>query len=342
MTRLANHARAILHVPAGRAPAAGGVPGRVPATGSSSMAGSTRAGTVVGSRPAGRWTGRLLRCALLPPLALLAVPACGDDEAGGGGGGAIAEVRVVAAEDGAAGAPAYSFELPDPLPAGPTRLTLVNEGDEPHHAQVFRLDPGATVDQLTAAVAAGGPPAALGHGTFAGGTALVAPGETSSADAVVDLPAGDYALLCFVEGPDRALHLAHGMARAFEVDGRSEVPTPEADVEVELSDYRFALPGAISRDALLRVTNTSTAEPHELIVGRLDEGAGAAEVVEALEAGETMPATPVGGVQALPPDATQDLQLELEPGRYVVLCQIPTSSGDAHSSLGMVEEVTVT
>lgn len=279
--------------------------------------------------------------AFLVLVTMFVGPACGDDEAGGGDD-VVAEVQVVAGEDGTTGIQGYSFDVPDTLPAGRTRLSLANEGDEPHHAQVLRLKPGATVDELVAAVEAGGPPAALQHSTFAGGTALVAPGETSSADAVVDLSAGTYALLCFVEGPDQALHLAHGMARAFEVEGRSEATIPDADVEVELSDYRFEMPGGISRNALLRISNASEAEPHEMVVARLDDGADAAAVVEALEAGEAPPLTPLGGVQALPPGATQDLQLDLEPGRYVVLCQIPTPGGDAHSGLGMVDEVTIT
>lgn len=44
--------------------------------------------------------------------------------------------------------------MPDRVEAGPTRIPLTNHGDEQHHAQLFRLNGGATVSDLTAALAA--------------------------------------------------------------------------------------------------------------------------------------------------------------------------------------------
>ncbi len=277
----------------------------------------------------------------LAASAVLAVPlvaACAEEAA------AIAELHVVAGGgDHSAEGHEYQFELPDDVAAGPTRVSLANEGTEAHHAQLFRLENGATVEELTAALADGGPPAALEVGAYVGGTALVAPGETSHAEAVVDLEPGNYVFLCLVEAPDGKPHVAHGMLHPFTVDENADVPpAPDADISVDLVDYDFELPDTIDGDALLEVTNAAAAEPHEMEVARLDDGATIDDVARALEAGTAVPATPVGGMQAILPGATQHVQFDLEPGRYVVVCEVPSPDGTPHHAKGMIQEVTVT
>lgn len=278
------------------------------------------------------------RVALLVPVVALGVffVGCGDDDEP-----EPATVRVVTgATDGGV---EYRFEIPDTVPEGPTRVELVNEGEEPHHAQVFRLDDDATMADLEAALATGEPAAALDVGTFAGGTALVSPGEQSSADAVLDLEPGDHALLCFVPDADGVPHLAHGMVHPFEVTATGEAPEPPAtDGTVGLEDYRFDTPSTIAGDDTLAIQNRSDAEPHELVLARLDAGAGPQQVVDAIDRGEPVPATGVGGMQALLPGATQRLQLDLRPGRYVLYCAIPAPDGVPHVAKGMIQEVGIT
>jgi hypothetical protein len=299
----------------------------------------------------GRGPGRLHRWALvtLATTVALAVGGCGDDDsvtgiAGGesSAGDGVAELRVIA-DEAATGEPAYRFELPDRIDAGPTRIALSNRGEEEHHAQVLRLDEGATVDDLTAALAAGGPPAALEVGTFAGGTALVAPGEDSRADAVVDLAPGDHVLLCFVADAEGTPHVAHGMVRPFAVGeaGADTPPPPAADLDVELADFRIELPDTVAGEALLAIANAADAEAHEMVVARLDEGATARDVVAALDRREPLPATGVGGMQALPPGAAEHVQLDLEDGEYVVFCAVPSPDGVPHYAKGMIAEVGV-
>ena len=249
-------------------------------------------------------------------------------------------MRVVA--DGTAHA--YAFELPDRIEAGPTRFSLVNEGEEDHHAQLFRLDPGSTVEELEAALATGGPAAALDHGSLAGGTGLVAPGRTSEADAVVPLAAGQYVLLCFVPGPDGAPHLAHGMVEPFRVEdaGLDSPEAPDPDAGVRLTDYAVDIPATVARGSVLEVANEAAREQHEMIVAGLDGSAGVDDVRAALSSGTPPPITPVGGVQALAPGDTQLLRLDAPPGDYVVLCAIPAADGTPHHLKGMLAPVTVT
>jgi hypothetical protein len=280
---------------------------------------------------------RALAAATILTLATWACSDGGADERGA----EPADLRVVARETAAG---EYAYELPDRVPAGATRISLTNDGDEEHHAQLFKLNDDATVAELATALATGDPAAALAFGTFEGGTGLVAADSESQADAVADLTPGTYVFICFVEDKEGAPHLAHGMLEPFEVTGTDESsPVPEADVEVELVDYGIDLPESIAGDALLEVTNAADLEPHEMIVARLDDGAAAEDVLDALDAGTSPPATSVGGVQAILPGATQSLQLDLEPGRYVVICHIPSPFDQTpHYDKGMIREVTVT
>jgi uncharacterized cupredoxin-like copper-binding protein len=287
--------------------------------------------------------------AAIVAVLLLGLTGCGDNDDGGDAAtttteeaSALTELGVVAS--GSHTEAAYAFDLPDQVPAGLTRISLTNDGDERHHAQLFRLDDDADIGDLAAALATGDPAAALAVGRFEGGTALVEPGDTSQAEAVVELTEGSYALICFVPGPDGLPHLAHGMLRPFDVVAADTAPAAPsaADSDVGLVDYGFELPDSVPADATLEVTNTATAEPHEMIVARLDDGAEADEALRAVVAGEPAPLTVVGGLQALLPGASQRLQLDLDAGEYVVMCEIPSPDGTPHVNKGMFRPVTVT
>ncbi|MFO7293945.1 MAG: hypothetical protein FWJ92_09940 [Actinomycetes bacterium] len=262
----------------------------------------------------------------------LVLAACGRASAG-----EPAELTVVAKEvDGE-----YFYELPDTVPAGPVRIGLVNEGTETHHVQLLRLDPGITVDDLTRLYEEGGEPAVADVTEFIGGVGVVAPGERSRADGIVDLEPGQYAVLCFVPGPDGSPHLMHGMVAPLYVSEGNPVEPIRADIRIELLDYGFEVPEVIPGDAILEVTNRALAEPHEMMIARLEDGATIDQVYRALEAGEEIPAVALGGAQALDPARSQLVQLDLEPGDYVIWCQIPSPDGQPHVMKGMIAQVTV-
>ena len=288
---------------------------------------------------------RLVSC-LAAALALATAGlACGGDDAddlASTTGDGVARLHVTAREDpGSSTSDRYEFDMPAQVPAGAARLSVTNAGNEEHHAQLFRLDDDATVEELSAALATGGPVAAAAFGAFVGGTGLVAPGSESQADAVVELTRGTYVLLCLVPDSAGAPHLAHGMLRQFEVTDTGDPPAlPTADADVELVDYAFDLPDTIDGDAVLRITNAGT-EPHEMTVLRLDDGATADDVSRALAEGAPPPGTAVGGMQALLPGATQQLKLDLESGEYAVICHVPSPDGTPHHARGMIRQVTV-
>lgn len=296
--------------------------------------------------------GRRLAVAVCA-LALVAA-ACGEE---GTSGDAVedqvvppGDVAVSAVDDGEGGG--YAFELAETVPAGATRIELTNDGSEPHHAQLFRLNDDATMDDLGQQLATGDPAALTEVGRFDGGTGTTDPGATSSAAAVADLTEGTYVFMCFIENAEGVPHLAAGMVTPFEVataDDPGEVP--EEDGQVSLQDvgdnYGFSLPDDISGDDELLVTNTSEAEPHEMNILALNDEASAADVLGFFSS-EGPPEGPppfssVGGMQGLSPGGgSQVLSLDLEPGRYVFICFIPSAAdGAPHATKGMIEEVDI-
>lgn len=257
-------------------------------------------------------------------------------------------LEITATDDGEGGG--YAFELPASVEAGATRLVLENTGEEPHHAQLFKLNDDATMEDLGAQLATGDPAAVLEVGVFDGGTGGVAPGGTSTADAVADLTEGSYAFMCFVENAEGVPHVAEGMLAPFQVTAADQpVAMPETDAEVGLVDYAFDLPEQLAGDEVLAVSNESESEPHELNILRLAPDATVDDILGMFE-GEGPPEGPppftsVGGLNAIIPGAESALALDLEPGEYVFLCLIPSfaprNAGTPHAALGMIQEVTI-
>jgi hypothetical protein len=142
-----------------------------------------------------------------------------------------------------------------------------------------------------------------------------------------------------------ALTLAGGLAACGDdddtaaADGASTTTTVEAAAptaaEVTAVDYAFeGLPETLAAGGALTLTNSSTAELHELVAFRLpdDEERSVEELValpeaelESLFTGEpatVLLAPPGGGAQI---EAVGDGTFA-EPGRYVVFCAIPTGA----------------
>lgn len=111
----------------------------------------------------------------------------------------------------------FAFQGPDTIAPGFTTIRMVNEGPQEHHLILVRLDEGRTLDSLMAAFQAN-PGADPAWATVRGGANSILPGGQSGG--TFDLPAGRYALLCFIPDPaDGAPHLVKGMARELIVAG---------------------------------------------------------------------------------------------------------------------------
>ena len=236
----------------------------------------------------------------------------------------------------------YSFTAPDQIAAGPTRLQFRNLGQEPHHAQLARLNDGVTFEQLTAAVQQR-PEAAFPLVSFVGGPATIDP--TGSASVTLDLQVGQYAWLCFLPSSDGVRHLAKGMVRPLTVtaSGQAQGTLPQADLSIALHDFHYTMPAEITAGAQVWEIRNDGPQPHELVILKLAPGATPADVTAFLaQPNGPPPFTSVGGMQGLQAGLEGYINLNLEPGSYLALCDIPDpQSGKPHAALGMVMPFTV-
>jgi hypothetical protein len=236
----------------------------------------------------------------------------------------------------------YAFEAPDVLPAGLVTLRLMNHGQEPHHAQLLRLNDDVTFDQLTAAWQAEGD-AALRLVTVAGGPGALDP--LKSGEATLELQPGAYVLACFVASPDGVPHLAKGMLKPLTVAAAPAEPSapPEVAGTLALRDFAFDLPDRLPAGRVTYKVVNDGPQPHELNVLKLAPGA----TIDDVRAWLANPSTPppfeaVGGMNGLSRGVDGYLTVDLQPGEYVAICNIPDpASGWAHSRLGMIRAFTV-
>jgi hypothetical protein len=133
---------------------------------------------------------------------------------------------------------------------------------------------------------------------------------------------------------------------------KNEAAEPEADVEVELTEFEFAgLPDEIpAGERLIKFENTGE-QTHFVQLVQAPPGF-TPEHFEALMRGEDLPADApqvdetnffdVGGLTFMSPGNTAWVPVTLEPGSYILVCFWPDkASMKAHAELGMVDGFTV-
>lgn len=105
----------------------------------------------------------------------------------------------------------FAFEgVPADVAAGPIAFEMTNEGEVAHEMVIFALGEGVDVDELLASEEEPSDDEAREvGGTFA------PPGESAFAN--VELEPGDYAVICFIPGPEGKAHYELGMKNTFSV-----------------------------------------------------------------------------------------------------------------------------
>jgi uncharacterized cupredoxin-like copper-binding protein len=231
----------------------------------------------------------------------------------------------------------YGYEHADTVPSGLTRVRLVNRGGEWHEALLARLaDARAFAADYADSARAGVDFPAFARGF--GGPSLTVPDD--STDIIINLIPGRYAIVCWFKG-----HLLSGMiSDVLVVDHRAtDQRLPQEATTLTMLDYAFALsaPLAAGRN-VIRVENRG-AEIHEVDVFRLNAGISSDALV-AWQAGDQegeAPGVPVGGTLDVEPGDQVWVEVDLEPGRYVLICTVPAPDGQPHAHKGMVLEVEV-
>lgn len=115
-------------------------------------------------------------------------------------------------------------------------------------------------------------------------------------------------------------------------------------VTITAFDYAFIAPDSIASGlTTIRLVNTGP-ELHHVQLIRLDEGHTMADLFAALKAGGPPPkwAVDVGGPNSPVPGGESAATLDLAPGRYAIVCFIPSPDGTPHIMKGMARELFVT
>lgn len=236
----------------------------------------------------------------------------------------------------------FSFEGPESIPAGLITINFQNIGKEWHHAQLARLNDGVTMEQLDEAMKKDSN-AALGMVNLVGGVGALDPNGSGSV--TLKLQEGQYLLLCFIPSADGVPHLAKGMIRPLTVKGAGVTAAePKADVTVNMADFHFTMPAEVKAGKQVWKVINDGPQPHEIALVRLAEG----KTLDDIYAWYAKPEGPqpfnmVGGMQGMNAGVPAAfINLDLQPGNYVAVCDIPDpASGKPHSELGMVMPFTV-
>lgn len=238
----------------------------------------------------------------------------------------------------------YAFAGPASISGGLRALIVANEGAEPHHMQLMKLNDGETIETFGAA-AAESEGAAMAKVSFVGGPGQVAPG--ASATAYVDLAPGDYLLGCFIPSEDGVPHMAKGMLSPLTVTEAEEVSTVEVASTVSAFDFGFDAPETLEAGATFAFTNDG-AEVHEANIIALEGDATVQDALAWLQAEEKPgppPFAPAGGVNAISfgGSLTAWGQAPDTAGSYAFVCFVPSPSDETpHLFKGMVWAFSVT
>lgn len=116
----------------------------------------------------------------------------------------------------------WAFDAPAEITGGRVTFRFFNDGPDLHHVQLIRLAEGKTVEDLLGALKTPGP--FPSWATEAGGPNAVDAGRDLTA--TLDVPPGEYALVCFVDTPDHVPHLQRGWPSHFASSRHRPVPQP--------------------------------------------------------------------------------------------------------------------
>ncbi len=235
-----------------------------------------------------------------------------------------------------------AFTAPASIPSGRTTFRFINDGPNLHHMQLLRLEEGKTIADFGAAMQGGAlPPWA----TFVGGPNVSS--DSAGSVATLDLEAGNYVLLCFIDTPDHVPHFAKGMVQPLTVTPATgtmvSAPLPPADLTITLTDFAFTLSDSLRAGPQEVDVTVPSGQPHEVVFLRLNPGKTAADIAAWAATYEgPIPATTFGGTTAIAAGQRQRIKLDLVPGDYLLICFVPDATdGKPHVAHGMVHQFTI-
>ncbi len=235
----------------------------------------------------------------------------------------------------------FAFDAPAQISGGLTTFKLVNDGQTFHHMVIVRLDSGKTVADFQEAMKKQGPPPAWA--VFIGGPN--APDPTKESNATLDLRAGNYVLLCLVDGPDGVPHFAKGMVHPLTVGPATGVAAtaPTADITIGLKEYGFDLSKPITAGAHTFEVRNAGAQQHEVELIKLAPGKKVEDLLKWMQKPDgPPPGSGVGGAVVGLTGAPVYFTADFTAGDFVFICFIPDAKDQKpHFAHGMVHSFTV-
>jgi hypothetical protein len=237
----------------------------------------------------------------------------------------------------------FAFSSPDTIAPGFTTFRVTNEGSQDHHVILGRLEQGKSLQDLMAYMKEN-PTAEPPFLTWRGAAGALAAGQTTEG-ATVDLPAGNYVLMCFLIDPaDKMPHLLKGMMREIVVAGTPvNAQAPMAHMEIRMKDFAFDAPELTAGTHVFHVVNDGP-QTHEVQLIRLNDGASIQDFMAAMapDAKGPPPGVMMGGPGAFSVGLDTYWTVTLAPGHYAFVCFVPdVGSGVPHLMKGMVHEFTI-
>lgn len=253
------------------------------------------------------------------------------------------------------------FQMPDTLKSGWNTFKYVNKSTETHFFLLDKYPEGKTIENTIAEVGPpfdngmvfimegkmeeamaefGKLPEWFGDIVFTGGSGLVSPKHSSIT--TVKLDPGLYIIECYVKMANGKFHTSMGMAKELIViPENTGIAPPKADINVTISSTQgINYEGTITKGEQTFSVYYQDQVAHENFVGhdinlaKLDDNVD----LKALEAWMNW-ATPtglmtpspegvtfLGGTNDAPAGSTQYFKVNLEPGNYVLISEVPNTS----------------
>jgi len=233
----------------------------------------------------------------------------------------------------------FKFAGPDTVPAGVTTITFVNDGPGFHHLQLVMLDSGKTAKDFEDALKKMKPTDPFpAWAKMASGPNAAMPGSQSVA--TLDLAAGNYAMICLVDVPDRIPHFAKGMIRPLTVTPSTGAMAamPKADYTLQATEYTFATTDTIKAGHHTFDVKLQGVQPHEVILFKLVPGKTPKDFGAWAQTYKgPPPVTVAGGVTTTMPGSTVQFTSDITPGDYMLVCLVPDlKDGKPHIAHGMM------
>ena len=123
-----------------------------------------------------------------------------------------------------------------------------------------------------------------------------------------------------------------------EAASNDEIDSDATRVDITASEYTFDIDDPTAAGRYSFVMTNAGDEPHLIVVAQLETGVALEDVLAS--DGD------VGVIEAVesdvaPPGGESVVTVDLEPGRWVIVCPIPNEAGESHANLGMLRELTI-